>query len=139
MMMPGSVFSVSGAASSYIRTSYAYASDAHIDEGFRYAQLPRAHTLIHTHTHIHIHTYTRADTRAQLAMPALCVHAHTEGLRATAGWASWCASGSRAVPRGRLQPERRVPPLVMVACPRLFLYRVPPTRMPATHTHTHTH
>ena len=37
MMMPGAVFSVTESPSSYIRTSFAYADEADIVEGFRYA------------------------------------------------------------------------------------------------------
>lgn len=37
MMMPGAVFSVTESPSSYIRTSFAYADDKDIVEGFRYA------------------------------------------------------------------------------------------------------
>ena len=36
MMMPGAVFSVTNSPSSFIRTSFAFATDEEIVEGFRY-------------------------------------------------------------------------------------------------------
>ena len=39
MMMPGAVFSVTNSPSSFIRTSFAYATDDEIVEGFRYEKL----------------------------------------------------------------------------------------------------
>ena len=84
-MMPGAVFSVTESPSSYIRTSFAYADDKDIVEGFRYAVL---------------HAPPRGGSAPIPNTWPSCVRG------SLAVWASWCAS---APPPVLARPSRTGP------------------------------